>query len=156
MTASLRVRYSAGMRALTRPIALVLAVVLAGACRPSIPPPALGQSFQLGPGQSVSVQGERIEVGFKRVVSDSRCPDGVQCITAGEAVVSLWAREQGSAERNTFESRVAGGMHGPDSTAAQAEFQNWRIQVLQLQPYPKAGAAADSTRYLATLRVTSR
>jgi len=133
----------------------VVATVLVG-CRPSVPSPGLGETFQLAPGQSVGVKGERVEVGFKRVTADSRCPDGAQCIVAGEAVVSLWARETGSAERNTFEARVPGGMHDPDSTAALAEFQNWRIQVLQLEPYPKVGAPVDTTRYLATLRVTGR
>lgn len=43
----------------------------------------LNQEFQLSIGQCVFVTGEDLEVRFKEVIGDSRCPRGVMCIWEG-------------------------------------------------------------------------
>jgi len=49
----------------------------------------LGTSFQLAVAGTVAVAGERLTVGYNRLLSDSRCPLDVQCITAGNAAVAI-------------------------------------------------------------------
>ena len=53
------------------------------------------QEVQLALGETRSVDGDRVAITFGRVGEDSRCPTGVQCITAGNAVVSLLLQERG-------------------------------------------------------------
>src|SRR5919197_2419394 len=48
---------------------------------------AIGESFAIKIGQSVTFASEGLELAFETVVSDSRCPRGVQCIRAGEATI---------------------------------------------------------------------
>ena len=58
---------------------------------------ALGQSFTLGIGQSVTVSVPGLTMTFVALVEDSRCPIGVQCIQAGRAVISLTVAKAGTA-----------------------------------------------------------
>ena len=58
---------------------------------------ALGQSFTLGLGQSVTVSGPGLTVTFAALLEDSRCPVGSQCIWAGRAVISLTVAKAGMA-----------------------------------------------------------
>jgi hypothetical protein len=45
-------------------------------------------TFTLGPGESARVGGEYV-VRFDSVAEDSRCPEGVECVWAGNAAVML-------------------------------------------------------------------
>jgi hypothetical protein len=46
---------------------------------------ALNQEFRLSPGQTASLAAEGLKIKFESVTADSRCPQGVTCIWAGEA-----------------------------------------------------------------------
>ena len=59
----------------------------------------LDQPFTLKPGDTVSIGDARVQVGFDRVTSDSRCPRDVQCIQAGEAAVRATVALPGKAKR---------------------------------------------------------
>jgi hypothetical protein len=47
-----------------------------------------------------------------------------------------------------------GATRGPDSTTAKAEIGDYRVQLLELDPYPRAGAPIDTTAYRALLCMT--
>jgi hypothetical protein len=47
-----------------------------------------GQPFRMKPGEQVML-GDRGALRYVRVVNDSRCPPGVQCIWAGDAEVAF-------------------------------------------------------------------
>ncbi|WP_159017671.1 hypothetical protein [Cognatiluteimonas profundi] len=47
-----------------------------------------GQSFAMHPGESVTLA-DNSALRYLRVVNDSRCPPGVQCIWAGDAEVAF-------------------------------------------------------------------
>jgi hypothetical protein len=49
----------------------------------------MGDTFALKVAEQVSIRGTTLLVGFERVLSDSRCPEGVQCVTAGDVSLSL-------------------------------------------------------------------
>ncbi len=47
-----------------------------------------GQEFSMHPGEQVTLA-DHSSLRYVRVVSDSRCPPGVQCIWAGDAEVAF-------------------------------------------------------------------
>lgn len=54
-----------------------------------------GESFSMQPGETV-VLSDRSTLRYVNVTSDSRCPPGVQCIQAGNAVVDFQSRPAGA------------------------------------------------------------
>jgi len=58
---------------------------------------ALGETFTIQVGESVSVSGAGLMVTFVSVVEDSRCPAGVQCIQAGNGAISVSMAKAGGA-----------------------------------------------------------
>lgn len=71
-------------------------------------------------------------VKFTRVVADSRCPRNVQCVWAGEVAVLL-----------TFSGAATGELTlklpGSEATPATGNAGPYRIEVLDVTPYPVAG-----------------
>lgn len=56
-----------------------------------------GQTFGLHPGEHVSLA-DQSTLAYVRLVNDSRCPPGVQCIWAGDAEVAFeWTPAHGAA-----------------------------------------------------------
>ena len=55
-----------------------------------------GQSFSIGVGETVNIAGERLTITFQDVLQDSRCPVGVQCIVAGDAIIAVTLAKTGS------------------------------------------------------------
>jgi hypothetical protein len=48
-----------------------------------------GSQFELRRGQQANVNGTSLRIRFEAVTNDSRCPQGVQCVWAGNAAVNL-------------------------------------------------------------------
>lgn len=55
----------------------------------------IDQTFTLAPGQSARIPAQRIEVRFDSVSGDSRCPEDVVCVWAGDAVINLTLTKDG-------------------------------------------------------------
>jgi hypothetical protein len=128
---------------------LTLVVTLSAACDSSTPPSggvSLGQEFDLPAGQAATVEGELLVVTFDAVTADSRCPIGVFCIQAGEAVVSLEARRLPS----TTASLV---LKTQPETEALGFFQDYEIRLVELRPHPRLGETIAPRDYVATLLV---
>ena len=110
--------------------------------RPSVEPVS---EFVLAPGETASVSGTGLTIGFERVVNDSRCPADAICITAGEAEVALSVRRVGrpaeALSLRTAESRN------------RAEIGDWVLSLTRLAPYPFSDHAIPAGDYRATLRV---
>lgn len=92
-------------------------------------------------GQSVAVDGA--DLTFEAVPTDTRCPQDVECVWAGDALVEL--RWQGAdVELHTgVEPRSAG--LGPTT-----------VTLVALAPQPYANATIPPQAYRATLRLTAR
>lgn len=133
--------------------ALSLAALAVLACRTPLTVP-LDRPFALHVGQAARFANSDLELAFRRVASDSRCPLGVQCIQAGDATLTLEGRIQ-RGQSEAFEVRLPGGAGSADSTASRP-YDGYRIFVLALEPTPVAGSPADTTAYVATLRVVKR
>ena len=88
-----------------------------------------------------------IIVEFTAVASDSRCPAGVQCITAGRAVVSLGITEGGR-------SRKVISLEAPPGTNVEYETADgFLLTVLELRPSPPPVGGVDQGAYVLRLRI---
>ena len=65
-----------------------------------------GESFGMQPGDTVGLS-DRSTLRYVNVTSDSRCPPGVQCIHAGNAVVGFESQPAGG-------SKLAFELNSPD------------------------------------------
>jgi hypothetical protein len=89
-------------------------------------------------------------MAFLRVVQDSRCPRGVTCIRAGDAIVQFQAKSaEGGVQ--TFLAPLPEG--APLDSIAWIPWSDYRVRVLKLEPYPQAGVAVDSSAYVVTFIV---
>jgi heat shock protein HslJ len=100
----------------------------------------LGQQVELKPGQTVSINGESIELKFIEVISDSRCPEGAMCIWAGQVKCTVEITYLGSVYQVTLTQ--------PDPGYA---FEDYIIS-FNVLPYPKLGVDIESSDY--SLQVT--
>jgi len=105
----------------------------------------IGEKFTLAIGQNASITGENFQIRFVEVVGDSRCPQGVTCIWAGEATSLIEIFYSGTTYRKALTQPGA-------SDPAQADFQNYII-VFDLQPYPKAGVEIENKDYRLQLEI---
>jgi hypothetical protein len=81
---------------------------------------------------------EDLSLKFSQVVEDSRCPEGVDCIWAGRAIVRIEiVRDE---ERHIFDLELGG-------EKATAVFQELRIVLKELSPYPKADEPLKPDEY---------
>jgi len=97
-------------------------------------------------GQSAKAPNTDITVSFEEVVEDSRCPTGVRCIWAGEAVVKISIKTaNGSPSSYT--------LHTDSQSAREAEHGGYRVQLLAVTPYPSGDTPIRSEDYRVTLSV---
>ncbi len=121
-------------------IFLMAIIVVPGCARPANEINAgLGEKFTLAIGQSASIKGEGIKVRFIEVVGDSRCPQDVTCIWAGEATSLIEISLSGTTYQKAL---TQPGLSEPP----QADFQNFVI-VFDLQPYPRAEVPIENEDY---------
>jgi len=106
---------------------------------------SLDQPFELRVGRSATVAGEGLTVSFEAVPSDSRCPTGVQCVWAGNAVVQVVLSKDGKAfgaELNT------------NLEPTSVDYLNYNVRLVSLAPYPSANNSIPQSQYRATFVVT--
>ena len=106
----------------------------------------LGEPFDLRPGE-VAFVSSGLRVEFLGVVSDSRCPTGVQCIWEGDATVRLTVLSNG---RRTLE------LHTSARFDQEAAFDGYLIALEGVDPQPSAGVPIPPADYVARLRVDRR
>ncbi|WP_235190975.1 hypothetical protein [Amycolatopsis rifamycinica] len=98
--------------------------VAAAPVAPAAPAPSTvsapaGQDVTLRLGQEVAVQGKDLTVRYTRVVADSRCRPGMQCVWQGEATLAFLLKEPGRGESTTAELH-SGPRTGPQATTFAA------------------------------------
>ncbi|WP_410654410.1 hypothetical protein [Amycolatopsis sp. lyj-112] len=83
----------------------------------------LGETVVLKAGETAEVASKDVSIRFARLVSDSRCPEGMVCVWAGEAVISLTLAEPGRGERTTAEltSTGRGGAQSVEFAACRVD-----------------------------------
>jgi hypothetical protein len=129
-------------------IAICLALLaLAFACKSgdTIRTMQLGEAISLKINESAKLATNDLLVTFKAVTSDSRCPQGAQCVWAGEADVVLTVK----AGENSQDITVKVGA-GADNKAALAPYM---LRILKLDPYPVLNQSIQDSDRVIELRV---
>jgi hypothetical protein len=109
---------------------------------------ASDEVIDLRVGASAAVPGTSSTVTFVRVISDARCPKGVQCIWEGDAVVELRVQPTaGDAKTIT--------LHTSDRFEQQASAGGVSVRLERLQPYPEREQPIAADSYVVTLRVSA-
>jgi hypothetical protein len=77
------------------PLSLTACASVAGSSEPAI---ADGVDFRMQVGQTVTLA-DNSRLRYLRVVKDARCPPGVHCVWAGDAIVAFeWSPASGTAK----------------------------------------------------------
>ena len=106
----------------------------------------LDTAFELRGGQTATIRGEQLEVRFDRVVADSRCPRGAQCVRAGDVRIALTLQKTGHAAE-------AVELTLPSRPPAGAAYAGYQIDLQSVTPSPEVGRETRAEDYVATLTV---
>jgi hypothetical protein len=120
---------------------VLLTSFLSGCATPSEIKTGWGEEASLKAGQTVVIEGGKLNIEFLEVVEDSRCPRNVTCIWQGQAVCSLQI------------TPADGSMYNLDVTEpglsegfSEAVFQDYLIY-FHLKPYPERGGEITKDEY---------
>jgi hypothetical protein len=136
------------MTAAILPFLFILTSTLAPGAAAPAKDAALDQEFEVRVGQWVTIEGERLRVTLSRVAEDSRCPEGVTCVWAGNAKVVL---KLSKARRRASTLTLNTGIN-----PKQASFRGYEVKLVKLDPYPKEKRRIRRGDYVATLVVSRR
>lgn len=130
--------------------AILLTAMVTSACaRRARIQASLGQEFTLYLGQTAMITGENLEIRFAEVISDSRCPQGVQCVWAGEASCLTYVTQtQASSPPYKLVLVQSGGADSAEQTFDR------HVVKFRLEPYPVAGKATPSSERRLVMTVT--
>jgi hypothetical protein len=109
---------------------------------------ALGQEFEVRLGRQVSIEHEGLTVAFSSLVEDSRCPQDVKCVWAGNGKVLLRLSKAG---KRAALMRLNTGLD-----PKQDAYRGYDVKLVGLNPYPKKDARIKKRDYVATLIVTRK
>jgi len=107
---------------------------------------SLGQEFTLPVGKTAVIENIDLSIKFIEVFGDSRCPEGVECVWAGEALCRLLFTYAGSPAE--MDLTQPGG-----DVVARDYFINYRID-FKLEPYPQEGQQIAASDYRLVMTVT--
>ncbi|HEY0023515.1 MAG TPA: hypothetical protein VGB24_11410 [Longimicrobium sp.] len=110
-----------------------------------VPGTDANQELALPLGETRTLDEQRFAVSFGRVMEDSRCPTGAQCVSAGNAHLALVLQERGEATRT-----VQLNTH---TDPRVVRHEGYRVEVVGLDPLPAAGQPAPEN-YVVRLRIT--
>lgn len=95
-------------------------------------------------GQTVDVKG--ISITFEEVVEDSRCPEGIDCIWAGRAIVKVNVAANGKTEEKTM---IFGALRpGEKENTNLYSSANFAINGVKLNPYPTKDTVGKKLDYV--------
>jgi len=108
--------------------------------------PALNQNFDLKVGETAAVAGSPLKIGFKTVAEDSRCPEDVTCVWAGNAKIILSITNGG---RRATTITLNSGLNPKHLT-----FQGYDIKLAEVKPPRNTHTKISQSDYVITLVVT--
>ncbi len=107
----------------------------------------LNVPFTLAPGQTARIESEGMDIRFVDVTGDSRCPQGVECIWAGQVTCAMEITGNNILNQVTLSDSAGSG------AATGQDFQNYHI-FFSVTPSPVAGKLIDAKDYRLTLTVS--
>lgn len=129
-------------------IVMVFSTVLPHAFSDDILNLKLGEEFEIGSNQTVSLPQENIVIRLVNV-TDSRCPSDVTCIWAGQTSVDL------DIQKNRHAYPLSLVSLGGKSLAVKS-FDHYVVQLIKVDPYPISGKTISFSDYIVTLRILNK
>jgi len=111
----------------------------------------LNNPFLLCWNYSIPDVSQNFQVGFKKVVEDSRCPTDVDCVRAGTALVALVFSHNGEIIIDTLGIGDVFGTSYSDSTF----FAGYKIKLLEVLPAPISTNQPTEADYKVKLLITN-
>lgn len=112
----------------------------------------LNQTFNLRYGTTVGLPEEQMEISFEKL-TESRCPEGVNCVQAGEGIVSLVVKVGNQSEHLVLKAKGL-CMDKPECGEAKRVL-NYTLTLMSLTPYPTK-VLEDKQNYVAKMIVTKK
>ena len=109
------------------------------------------KEFALSVGQTAVFEEVELKIKFVSVSADSRCPQGVTCIWAGEAKCQVYIGNDRSF--SLVDLTDGGGINGYSETIFKNANYNLKL-AFKLAPYPEKDKQIDSGEYKLILTVT--
>ena len=128
-------------------ITLLVVISLTGGSCQSAGVAVLGEESVLKPGDCICIEGEELQIKFLEVTGDSRCPEGVTCIWAGEVSCTVEIEYQESINRLTLTEP------GLTDWPPERSFREYKL-IYHVEPYPVAGVEIAEGDYRLHLTVT--
>lgn len=106
---------------------------------------AYDEATTLRPGERLGIPKSEVAFSFAQVLSDSRCPEGLDCFRAGEAVILIQLPNGGTQRVDV-----------PAKGRAPIRFNvpGGEVRVNQLAPYPAGQQKIPGADYRLTVTVT--
>lgn len=108
----------------------------------------MNEEFSLGVNQQVSINTEGLMIEFVTVLEDSRCPVGVDCVWEGNAKIRIKISKSDMGA-TTIELNT-------NLEPTNILFQDYKIHLVRLEPWPKASTTTKAEDYSATLLIAKR
>lgn len=108
----------------------------------------VGQEFAIKIGQQMKIEGEDLQVKFAAVSEDSRCPENVNCIWAGNAEVAL------DLIQGQCTTLLKLNTHQNSPGTEEGKSGRYRVKLVKLDPYPRSDRKIASGDYTATLLIS--
>ncbi len=114
----------------------------------------LDDPFALKVGNRVTLHPDNFQIGFQKVISDSRCPSDAVCVWEGIADTQIWLLKSGA--DSIFINLSILGYVTKSSTSRHiaVDTLGYRIKLLQLDPYPKTTPRPAPSEYNAMILVS--
>jgi hypothetical protein len=107
----------------------------------------LASAFNLRKSETALIKGTKLRLSFSEV-NDSRCPQGVTCVWAGLATVTLDVKLGSSkSQRITLTTRSI-------TTHDSKEVGSYKIALMAVNPYPERDKPTKPEDYVVTLLVS--
>lgn len=121
-------------------VLVLIAVALAACGRGGAA--TLNEPIQLAPGEWANFETENLEVKFVGIDEDSRCPNDVTCVWAGEVVVRLTLRRDSRNKEVSVKETQGLAVDG------------YTIDILQVLPPRASSSPVAVADYRVTLKIT--
>lgn len=104
------------------------------------------QTIRVRVNQQKSIPRANLTITFLSLVEDSRCPEGTRCVWAGNARILVRVSHARGGKPETFEINTNTGARG-------ASFDGYAINLVSLEPRPRANARLNRNAYTATFDI---
>ncbi len=126
---------------------LILSLILTLAFGSLLPMEAqTKQRINILVGKQKQASRSKLTIKFVSLIEDSRCPEGTNCIHAGNAKIQIKVSKRGG-ESKTFELNTNLGPKGET-------FEGYAINLVNLTPTPKDNIRINRNGYTATFTIS--